>query len=422
MTKLDLGLSPQLGLAFRATTETVLTAELLSMSAPDLAERLLAEAARNPALVVEVRDPQIATGSVLPRPGRRPLARAVSVSDGACEHPAHEHPALRLVADAATALTAEDRPLALEIAFGLDDRGFLTATPEELAHTLRVTRARVCRIIDALRASGPEGIATSGPRECVIAQLRAIEQAPAWRDLAILLLERALPDLARGRLDPAARGLGVSRTQVEEALAGMRRHARPYPDWDPPGCVAGAARADVIVDLLGDRVIVRLAEDEGLIVRVDERLRGDDPRLARAAREAEAWARRVDCRRSAMLAVAQAAVAMQEPALRHGLAHLRPLTRREVARATGLPESTVSRVVSERVLRTPCGRLLPFAALFGAALDALSVLGRLISQASVPKSDRALAEAMAEAGHPIARRTVAKYRARLGISPLAEHA
>ncbi|MBV9048404.1 MAG: hypothetical protein JOY58_09055 [Solirubrobacterales bacterium] len=418
MTKIDLGLSPQLGLTFRPTTDTVLTAEMVSMSDSDLAERLLAEASRNPLLVVESRERQRDAGSE-PAPMRQ-QSLALAPSGGTCEQAAPEHPAVRLAADAATALPAEDEPLALEIAFELDDRGFLIATPDELARRLGITRARVCRIIDALRACGPEGIATRGPRECLIAQLRMIEPPPAWRDLAILLLEHALPDLARGRLRPVARKLGVSREQVEEALAGMRRSVRPYPEWDPPGPVVEAARADVIVDLLDDRLIVRLPEDLGLVVRVDERLRGDDPRLVRAAREAEAWTRRVDSRRRTILTVAQAAVARQEPALREGLAHLRPLTQREVARATGLPESTVSRVVRERVLRTPCGRLLRFSALFGAALDTLSILAQLITRASAPQSDRALAEAMAAAGHPIARRTVAKYRARLGVSPLDE--
>jgi RNA polymerase sigma-54 factor len=413
MTKLDLYLNPQLGLAFQPTTDTVMTAELLSMPDSVLADRLVDEAARNPALIVEVREPSLAARP--PLRGRW-LDRAVSAGhDELSARADHEHPALRLVADAAPMLSAEDRPLALEIAFGLDRRGFLGSEIDELARTLDVASERVRRIVEALQASGPEGIATAGPRECLVVQLRALEPPPAWRDLAVLLVEHTLEDLARGRLDCAAQQLGVTRTEVEEALAGMRRHVRPYPDWDPPGSYAPPAQADVVADLHEGQVIARLADEYGLRVRVDERLRCDDPRLARAAREADAWVCRVSRCRSAVLAVAQASVARQERAMRLGLSQLRPLTRREVGRVTGLHESTVSRVVSERVLRTPYGRLVPFAALFGSALDAVSVLGQLIAEAPAPRCDQALAEAMAAAGHPIARRTVAKYRAKLGI-------
>ena len=423
MTGLGVCLSPQFTLAFRPTADTVLMADLISMSEHALVDRLLSEAARNPALIVEVREPgpKWTSGNTVRRTVRRAGGPAATISphaDRAHERAAREHPAERLVADAALALRPEDRPLALEIAYGLDRRGFLTSTPEELALSFGAAGERVARVLDVLRASGPEGIATAGPRECVIAQLRALEPPPGWRDLAIVLMTDAFEEIALGRLDVAAREIGFTRGEVEVALAGMVGHVRPYPDWDPPDSSPPPARADVIVDLVGERLVVRLAEDEGLTVRIDERLRADDPRLARAAREAEAWASRVKRRRGAVLAVAQATIARQEPAMRLGLSQLRPLTRRAVADMTGLPESTVSRVVSDRILRTPSGRLLPFAALFGAALDALSVLGRLVSETPPPQSDRALAVAMAAAGHPVARRTVAKYRAKLGIAPL----
>lgn len=410
-----------LALGFRVTTDTVLAAELLAMSDAELNERLLAEGARNPALIVECAEVRPAAPPLRePAPPlREPALHTAAAGAPRPEPAASEHPAIGLVADAAPTLPTEDRALALAIAFGLDRRGFLTDTPEELARVHRVAPERVRRAIDAMRAAGPPGIATGGPRECLIAQLRGLHPVPDWRDLAIRLLESALEDVARRAFDRAARSLGVSRADVDAAVAGMRRHVRPYPEWDPPGDDVRPLKPDVVVDLIDDRLVVRLAQDDGLTVRVDERLRCDDPRLARAARDAEAWAKRVERRRSSLLCVAEATVALQEPALRDGLAHLRPLTRREVAYATGLPESTVSRVVSDRVLRTPSGRLLPFATLFGVALDAQAVLAGLIARGGAPRSDRALAEAMAAAGHPVARRTVAKYRQRLGIAPLA---
>jgi RNA polymerase sigma-54 factor len=407
MTKLDLCLSPQLALGLRVTTDTVLAAELLSMSDAALSDRILTESARNPALIVERREP----------------ARLGPVPGGGGPEPAQRHdPRLRLVADAAPDLATEDRELALELAAAIDDRGFLNMTPEELSVSLGVPRDRVESVLGALRRAGPAGIATSGPRACVIAQLQALVPAPPWGELATRLLEVATQDLARGRLDVAARKLGAGRDEVERALAGIREHTHPYPDWEVPAGNAPAARPDVIVELVDGRPLARLPLDEGLTVRVDQRLRCDDPRLARAARDAEAFKRRLDQRRDSLLVVAQATIERQERAVRLGLSHLQPLTRREIARAVGLPESTVSRAVADRFLALPSGRVVAFGALFGAALDALSVLSDLIERATAPQSDQALARAMAAAGHPVARRTVAKYRARLGIAPLAARA
>jgi hypothetical protein len=285
MEILGLDLTPQLGMAFRPSTETVLAAELLALPEAALAERLLAEAGRNPALIVE-RDE-------CPDPQRR-----VSIPRLACAAPladpgAPEHPAVMLVADAAPSLRPEDRPVALELAFGLDRRGFLPAPADELARAMAVSPVQLGRVIAALQQAGPVGVATEGSRACVIAQLRALQPPPPWTALAIGLVEHHLEELAKGRLDAAARSVGVGRREVEEALAGVRRYTRPYPAWDPPGCEVQPAPPDVIVEQVGRRLQVRLADEDRLTIRVDERMRGTDRRLVRDAREAEAWTSRV---------------------------------------------------------------------------------------------------------------------------------
>jgi RNA polymerase sigma-54 factor len=103
----------------------------------------------------------------------------------------------------------------------------------------------------------------------------------------------------------------------------------------------------------------------------------------------------------------------------HGPAALLPLTRAQVATAIGVHESTVSRAVAGRSALLPCGRVVELKAFFCASLCAHEALRELVAREQRPLSDDELAAALSAGGHPVARRTVAKYRSVLGIPPSA---
>jgi RNA polymerase sigma-54 factor len=102
------------------------------------------------------------------------------------------------------------------------------------------------------------------------------------------------------------------------------------------------------------------------------------------------------------------------------------MTMAEVAKAVGLHESTVSRVVAGTAVDTPRGTWWLRALFTQAAQEGGPAAGALRDRLAQmiagedpgkPLSDAALAEALSEAGAPIARRTVAKYRAMLNLPP-----
>jgi RNA polymerase sigma-54 factor len=116
-----------------------------------------------------------------------------------------------------------------------------------------------------------------------------------------------------------------------------------------------------------------------------------------------------------MRAVAEQVVERQREFLRLGPRFLHPLTRAEVAATLGLHESTVSRAVSGKLALLPSGRVMPLAAFFDVSLGPRETLRQAIDAEPRPLSDGELARLLASRGHPVARRTVAKYRAQLGI-------
>jgi len=71
--------------------------------------------------------------------------------------------------------------------------------------------------------------------------------------------------------------------------------------------------------------------------------------------------------------------------------------------------STVSRAVRHRSARLVDGTTVPLRRLFGAHHDVRAAVAELVRREPRP-SDAAIAAALAEQGHHIARRTVAKYR------------
>jgi RNA polymerase sigma-54 factor len=99
----------------------------------------------------------------------------------------------------------------------------------------------------------------------------------------------------------------------------------------------------------------------------------------------------------------------------------------EVATEVGLHESTVSRAIARKYVRTPRGTL-PLRAFFASGVSTegggeassiaiQSMIRRLIEDENPrkPLSDAKLAELLKSSGVPVARRTVAKYREAMEI-------
>jgi RNA polymerase sigma-54 factor len=134
----------------------------------------------------------------------------------------------------------------------------------------------------------------------------------------------------------------------------------------------------------------------------------------------------MDQRQRTIVKVATEIVKQQEGFFRRGVAHLRPLTLRQVADVIEMHESTVSRVTRNKYLH--CGRGLFDLKYFfssgvqsadgeGASAEAVKSHIKSLLEAEGEKilSDDTLVELLTAKGFNIARRTVAKYREAMGI-------
>ena len=125
-------------------------------------------------------------------------------------------------------------------------------------------------------------------------------------------------------------------------------------------------------------------------------------------------------RRETLLRISYCLCELQENFLRGGVRELRPLTRAIVAQQVGVHESTVSRATANKYVMLPTRKVIPFSDFFTPSLSTKDVIKELIEREAKkgqPLTDRRICDLLLQDGIRIARRTVAKYRAELGILP-----
>lgn len=338
-----------------------------------------------------------------------------------------------LLSDLRVSLPEADHPIALAVVGNLDDHGFLAEDPADLADDLGVTPDRIEGVILRLREIGPPGIAARDSRECMCLQLDALEaQGISCPHVRVILTDH-LDDLGAGKLRQIAKTLAADVADIEEARRFIRQQLWPFPAHAAYGEVAPPNRvryrtpdlairnqdgAYVVEVLHSPRRILRLNPLYQELARrsssLDEEERAHVQEYINRARVFLANLRQ---RESTLERIGKAIVSRQEAFLRHGVRHLQPMTRAEIATELELHESTVSRTVAEKTALLPDQNLLPLAEFFVAARGVQDVLRELIANEDRPLSDDALASMLGERGYTIARRTVAKYRAQLRIPP-----
>jgi RNA polymerase sigma-54 factor len=393
----------------RLTLTTTLAASirLLKADAAGLSRYLEEQAAENPALI-------------LTRPAQAdwtPRWRLALGQGGEMPEPAATAPSL--IAHVQTlvdslALPPADARIALTLVEALEPSGWLGQPPDAIARTLGQPLAEVERVLARLQAQAdPPGLFARNLADCL--RLQAIDAGELDAVMAAVL--DRLPLVAAGEIDRLANEAGVTPQAVRDRIGTLRGYdPKPGARFEP--LAAPIREPDLIAEPGPEGWTVALNRSALPTVALAPGRGGADRAAARAL------VRMVEGRNITLLAVGQEVLRRQVAALDHGPGALVPMTMAEVAAALDLHESTVSRVVAGTAVDTPRGTWW-LRALFtraaqegGPAAGALRIrLAQLVAAEDPgrPLSDDDLTRALAAGGAPIARRTVAKYRAMLNI-------
>lgn len=331
-----------------------------------------------------------------------------------------------------------DEAIARAIIFALDEDGYLhddlDTIRTSLAPEYLVSLEEVSAVLNRVQHFEPIGVASRDLRECLLIQLAAQPGDLPWRGLAERIVERHLDLLSRQDLSAIERATGFEPEAVQAAVALIR-------SMDPrPGSRFSVGNEEYVVPDVyvhpgedGWRVTLNPDNDprltlNGFYMGLIKKARGEDAKYLKDRLQEARWLiSGLELRNNTLITVTRTIMERQGEFLEHGDVAMQPLVQREIAEALEIHESTVSRATTRKYVHTPRGTFelkyffssaVPTAA--GGEISAVAVKARIrrliaAEPPGKPLSDKALADALAEDGTMIARRTVAKYRESLGI-------
>ena len=339
----------------------------------------------------------------------------------------------------------------------LDDDGLLRkrldAISDELAvyHNIDASEEELREVQTLLQGFDPAGIGAASLQECLLLQIDRKDSS--WlKDQMKRVVANYFEEFTHKHWDKIQASLTLSDDQAEQVFRELRK-LNPRPGASLGETVGRSLQQitpDFIVDTHDDGTVTftlnngelpELKVSQSFIDSMDE-FQQNREHMSRQSKEALLYIKKkvdsaqgfieaLKVRRHTLTITMRAIIQLQHQFFVDGdEASLRPMILKDVAEKTGLDLSTVSRVSNSKYAQTRWGTF-PLRHFFsdsyvtqnGEELSTrqIKVALREIVDAEdkkQPLSDDDIKAALAERGFPIARRTVAKYREKLGI-PIA---
>ena len=333
----------------------------------------------------------------------------------------------------------------------IDSNGYLTRDLNLIVNDLAInaaidaTRDEVRRVADAIRACDPAGVGAVDLRDCLLLQLRRIPDPDEATRHATEIVADYFDLFSKKHYDRLRAAMGVDADRLRDAI-GVITSLNPKPGSgigsDSNADAIQAVTPDFTVEVDADQISVALANSIPEL-RIEQSFRLDAPDTTASAagsreREAQAFIRRksedaanfikvLKMRQETLFKVMTAIVRLQRDFFTGGddESLIRPMILKDVAARTGLDLSVISRATTGKWVATAHG-VYPLKMFFNervtdetdaSAHEVLSALRAIIDDEDKrhPLSDEALTARLSAQGYDIARRTVAKYRERLGL-------
>ncbi len=342
-------------------------------------------------------------------------------------------------------LTKADREIGLAILDGIDDRGYLTETLQDIHQGVLVAHPEIEMdeieaMLHFIQQFDPVGIAARSPAECMKLQLQQYDPATPHLYKAIALVDKYLDYLARNDYAILKRRLQASESELTKIIK-LIQTTNPHPGQLISNEHAEYITPDVYVSKINGRWAVKINRDNAPRLHINDTYasmvkRGDNSEqnnyLRDHLQEARWFIKSLQSRNDTLLRVANAIVERQQNFLEYGEEAMKPLVLRDIAEELELHESTISRVTTLKYMHTPRG-VVEFKYFFSShvgtadggecsATAIRAIIKKLIAAENVnkPLSDNKIAAVLDEKGINVARRTIAKYRESMNIPPSNE--
>lgn len=350
-------------------------------------------------------------------------------------------------------ISEDIKNIALYVIGCLNPKGYLERDTETIVDDFIfiaskvVTEEQVEEAISVVQSLEPAGVGARNIRECLILQLKRIDNPSDAVLLATRILEECYTAIEDKRFDKIQKALGVTEEEIQDAVAELKK-------LNPQPCYTSDILMDNSVVIVPD---FNVHDEDGELVltlnqantptlqlnshyaTVLEEYANNRKNQTRAQKDAALFIKQkvdaakwfisaVQQRTDTMTKVMTAIIKRQDEFFKTGDdEELKPMIMKTIADDTGFDISTVSRVCNNKYVQTDFG-VFPLKHFFTESVE--TDQGEVHSMAKLknlflkcieeedkrkPLSDQQIVDYMKEKGFSLARRTIAKYRDQLGI-------
>lgn len=336
-----------------------------------------------------------------------------------------------------------DKAIATTIIDAINDDGYLGTSLEELHQSISDTDEIELDEIEAvlfrIQDFDPPGVAARDLQESMLIQLRYYDEETPWLNEARQIIGEHFDLLARREYQMVTRRMKLTEDEILEVVQ-LIQGLNPRPGGHITGDLPEYIIPDVFVKKIKGKWRVDLNPDitpnigiNSLYAKMAHKNNTKDAEfLKNSLQEARWFIKSLRSRNETLLKVSSSIVARQRGFFEYGEEAMKPMVMHDIAKAVDMHESTISRVTTKKYMHTPRGIFeLKFffsshvstAAGGECSATAIRAILKKLIAAEIPNkplSDNKLATLLSEQGINVARRTVAKYREAMSISPSNE--
>lgn len=338
-----------------------------------------------------------------------------------------------------------DRVIATTLIDATNDDGFLTTPLSDLLASLNseeypLDGDEIEAVRHRLQLFEPVGCVSINLAETLLVQLEQLSLESKYLGIAKKIIHEDLDLLGHHNYRQLMKNHHINEKTVEKVLL-IIQALNPKPGSIIHQSITEYIIPDLTVKKINNQWVVHLNQNvlpqlsinnqyAALIQRADNS--ADNQFLKNNLQEARWFLKSIQSRQETLLKVGSCIVEYQQAFLELGEEAMKPLILSHVAAALDMHESTISRVTTQKFMHTPRG-VFELKYFFSSHVNTDSggecsstairaVIKKLISAENrkKPLSDSKIAELISEQGINVARRTVAKYREEMGISPSNE--
>ena len=343
-----------------------------------------------------------------------------------------------------THFSETDEHIARTLIDSIDDDGYLTVSTAEIHASLDalldIEHDEVQAVLHRIQQFDPVGVGACNLQESLQIQLQHYDPDTPWLREARILVRDYFNLLSNRDYTRLGRKLKLATDDLQHVIH-LIQSMNPRPgsrfDTTEPEYIV----PDVFVTKKNGKWNVELNVDSMPKLRINNLYskmikRGSNSKdnnfLRDNLQEARWFLKSLQSRHETLLKVATCIVDRQQGFFENGEEAMKPMVLRSIAETIEMHESTVSRVTTRKYMHTPAG-IYEFKYFFSShvsteaggecsATAIRAIIKKLVAaeNPAKPLSDNKMAAVLAEQGINVARRTIAKYRESLSISPSNE--